>query len=204
MSLCNNRWKCRSGRRRIRGRLTIRTRRPRLTEFSHTVLITAPTGPRPETVHAQPRTTVPEGLGFSDIRGYDTWQDVAVSATETSIKAILANPVMIAAYKEGIPGNGKPFPEGSKVVKIEWIKTKNPVSPYFVEIPEALKTVSFIEKDSKRFPNTHGWAYAQFAYDPASDTFAPSPLSMTGHECGYACHTPVATHDYIFTAYPKR
>jgi hypothetical protein len=155
---------------------------------------------------AQDRYTlrVPEGLTFSDIRGYDTWQDVAVSATETSIKAILANPVMIAAYKEGIPGNGKPFPEGSKVVKIEWIKMKNPVSPYFVEIPETLKTVSFIEKDSKKFPNTHGWAYAQFAYDPASDTFKPSPLSMTGHECGYACHTVVATHDYIFTAYPKR
>ena len=124
---------------------------------------------------AQNRYTlrVPEGLTFSDIRGYDTWQNVAVSATEASIKAILANPVMIAAYKEGIPGNGKPFPEGSKIVKIEWIKTKNLVSPYFVEIPETLKTVSFIEKDSKKFPNTHGWAYVQLAYDPASDTFKP-------------------------------
>jgi hypothetical protein len=156
---------------------------------------------------AQDRFTlkIPDGLAFSDIEGYDTWQDVAVSATEDGIKAILANPVMIAAYKEGIPGNGRPFPEGSKIVKIEWVKVKNPVSPYFVEIPETLKTVSFIEKDSRRFPTTHGWAYAQFAYDPASDTFKPSPpLSLTGHECGYACHTTVATHDYIFTAYPKR
>ena len=100
---------------------------------------------------------IPDGLAFSEFEGYDTWQTVAVSETEGSVKAILANPVMIAAYKEGIPGNGKPFPEGSKIVKIEWIKKKNPVSPYFVEIPDTLKTLAFIEKDSRRFPGTHGW-----------------------------------------------
>ena len=90
-------------------------------------------------------------------------------------------------------------------MKIEWVKKKNPVSPYFVEVPDTLKTLSFIEKDFKRFPSTHGWAYAQWAYDPASATFKPNPpLSSTGHECGYACHTAVAKNDYIFTAYPKR
>jgi hypothetical protein len=148
---------------------------------------------------------IPDGLAFSDFKGYDTWQTVAVSETQGSVKAILANPVMIAAYKAGIPDNGKPFPEGSKVVKIEWVKKQNPVSPYFVEIPDTLKTLAFIEKDSKRFPDTHGWAYAQWVYDPASATFKPNPpLSLTGHECGYACHTTVAAHDYIFTAYPVR
>ena len=33
---------------------------------------------------------VPNGLAFSDFRGYDTWQDVAVSQTETSLKVIVA------------------------------------------------------------------------------------------------------------------
>ena len=103
---------------------------------------------------------------------------------------------MIRAYKEGIPDNGKPFPEGSKIVKIEWIK-----SPYFVEVPDTLKSLSFIEKDSKRFPNTHGWAYAQFDDDAASKTFKPS---VTGSECGYTCHTILKTKDYIFTGYPLR
>ena len=144
---------------------------------------------------------VPNGLAFSEIRGYETWEDVAVSETEGSVKAILGNPAMIGAYKEGIPDNGKPFPEGVKIVKIEWIKKKNPVSPYFVEIPDTLKTVSFIVKDSSRFPNTHGWAYAQFAYDAATKTFKPS---VTGAECGYECHTKVASRDYIYTAYPPR
>ena len=111
---------------------------------------------------------------------------------------------MMRAYREGTAGNGKPFPEGSKIVKIEWLKKTNPVSPYFVEIPEKLVNVDLIEKDSKRFPETQGWAYAQFAYDAASDTFSPSALSSTGHVCGYACHTIVKANDYIFTAYAKR
>jgi len=144
---------------------------------------------------------VPDGLAFSEIKGYDAWEDVAVSETETSVKAILGNSTMIKAYKEGIPDNGKAFPEGVKIVKIEWLKKKNPVSPYFVEVPDTLKSVSFIVKDSKRFPNTHGWAYAQFEYDTASKTFKPS---VTGAECGFKCHTAVASRDYIFTAYPPR
>jgi hypothetical protein len=144
---------------------------------------------------------VPNGLAFSEFRGYDTWQSIAVSETEGSVKAILGNPTMIAAYKQGIPDNGKLFPDGSKTVKIEWIKKKNPVSPYFVNVPDTLKSLSFIEKDLKRFPNTHGWAYAQFDYDAGSKTFKPS---VTGSECGYSCHTAVASRDYIFTAYPPR
>ena len=147
---------------------------------------------------------IPNGLAWSEFRGYEAWQDVAVSQTETSVKMIAANDVMMNAYRDGVPGGGKLFPDGSKVTKIEWSFKKNPASPYFVNIPDKLKTVSFIEKDTKRFPNTHGWAYAQWAYDPATDTFKPSALSSNGSECGYACHTRVSTQDYIFTAYPKR
>lgn len=155
---------------------------------------------------AQDRYTlkIPDGLAWSEFRGYETWQDVAVSQTETSLKVIAANDAMINAYRDGVPGNGKLFPDGSKVTKIEWSFKKNAVSPYFVTVPDTLKTVAFIEKDTKRFPSTHGWAYAQWDYDAATDTFKPSQLSPRGAECGFACHTIVATQDYIFTAYPKR
>ncbi len=144
---------------------------------------------------------VPDGLAFSEFKGYETWRTIAVSETKTSVKAILGNPTMIDAYNEGVPDGGRLFPEGSKTVKIEWLKKSNVESPYFVEVPDVLKSLSFIEKDSKRFPNTHGWAYAKFEYDAASKTFEPS---VTGSECGYACHTKVASKDYIFTAYPVR
>jgi Cytochrome P460 len=147
---------------------------------------------------------VPNGLAFSDFRGYEDWKNVAVSQTQTNLKVILANDVMMKAYQQGLPANGKLFPDGSKIVKIEWLFKRNPVSPYFVNVPDTLKAVDLIEKDTKRFPDTHGWAYAEFAYDAASDTFKPSDLSPSGATCGYACHTTVAAQDYIFTARPKR
>jgi hypothetical protein len=70
--------------------------------------------------------TAPNGIAFSEIRGYDQWQDVAVSTTDMRVKAISGNPALIKAYKKGIPGNGKPFPGGATIVKIEWVKAPNP------------------------------------------------------------------------------
>ena len=146
--------------------------------------------------------TVPDGgLAFADFKGYDSWKPVAVSQTEHGIKIIAANDLMWDAYRRGVPGNGELFPEGSKIAKIEWTFKRNTESPYFVNIPDTLKSLSFIEKDSKRFPNTHGWAYAQFEYEAASDTLKPS---VKGSECGYSCHSKVAAQDYTYTAYPKR
>jgi hypothetical protein len=151
---------------------------------------------------AQDKYTLKLGkLNFSDFRGYENWENVAVSQTQTQLKVILANDVMIKAFRQGLPASGKLFPDGSKVVKIEWSFKKNPVAPYFVQVPDKLQAVATIEKDTKRFPDTHGWAYGNFNYDSASDTFTPEG---TDAKCGYACHTTVAAQDYIFTAYPKR
>jgi len=153
-------------------------------------------------VAAQDKYTLKLGkLEFADFRGYENWKDVAVSQTETLMKVILANDVMIEAYKQGLPAKGKVFPDGVKIVKIEWTFKRNTVAPYFVNVPDTLKAVAAIEKDTKRFPETHGWAYANFDYDAASDTFTPQG---TEPNCGYACHTVVAEQDYIYTAYPKR
>jgi len=63
---------------------------------------------------------VPNGLAFSEFRGYENWENVAVSETENGIKVIVANPTMMAAYREALPADGKHFPDGSKVAKIEW------------------------------------------------------------------------------------
>src|SRR5256885_2209145 len=71
----------------------------------------------------------PGGLAFSEFRGYEAWQLVSISQDGPAIAAILANPVMIEAYRAGVPGNGKPFPDGSKMAKIHWIPTKMAVFP---------------------------------------------------------------------------
>jgi hypothetical protein len=158
---------------------------------------------------------VPGGLAFSEVKGYERWQVVGPSLTEASnvIRVIVANPVMIRAYQEGIPGNGQPFPDGSKIVKIEWRPKKITSRPFSASTPDTvpgdLAAVELIIKDSKRFPDTHGWGYATFDYDAATGTFAPATLASTppqGHDatCGAKCHALTPSTDFIFTAYAKR
>ncbi len=146
--------------------------------------------------------SVPNGLAFSDFRGYENWRVVAVSQTDNLLKVMVANPTMIDAYRAGVPGNGKTFPDGSKIAKIEWKPKKSTEAPFSVRVPDVLQDVFFIEKNSKKFPATKGWAYAAFDYEPASDRFKPDPTGVV--TCGFACHTIVASKDYIFTAYGKR
>ena len=82
-------------------------------------------------ISAQDKYTlkVPGGLAFSEFRGYEGWHAVAISHNGAMIALILGNPTMIAAYKAGIPGNGKPFPDGAKMAKIHWNPKKNESAP---------------------------------------------------------------------------
>ena len=114
---------------------------------------------------------------------------------------ILTNSVMIDAYRADVPGNGKHILDGSKIAEIHWKANKRTEAPAPTMVPDSLRDVDFIERDSKRFPDTSGWGYTQFNNDAASDKFTPDG---SGAKCGYTCHAIVAAKDYIFTAYPKR
>ncbi len=145
--------------------------------------------------------SVPQGLSFSEFRGYEDWQTIAVSQTDDTIEVILGNPAMLEAYRSGAPANGKPFPDGARMAKIHWTKKASTEAPAPTIVPDALHDVDFMVRDSKRFADTGNWGYAQFNYEAASDTFKPE---ATGTDCGYACHTIVQAKDYVFTGYPKR
>jgi hypothetical protein len=151
---------------------------------------------------------VPGGLGFADFRGYEDWAVVAVSQPhepEEKLIVIVANPTTIDAYRAGIPGNGKPFPDGSRISKITWTPKKSAEAPFSVHVPDTLAAVGFMLKDSRRFADTGGWGYAQFDYDPRSETFTPN-TSLQGNDatCGAACHAIAAAKDSVFTTYGKR
>ena len=151
---------------------------------------------------------VPDGLAFAEFRGYETWQLIAVSQTETLLVAILGNPEMIAAYEAGVPGNGKPFPDGAKMAKIHWAPKSNAFFPT-ATVPGKLLNVDFMVKDSKRFADSGGWGYGVFDYDEASDTFTPGtmagkPPQGNDAKCGFTCHTLTKKTDYVFTEYGKR
>jgi hypothetical protein len=165
------------------------------------VLVLVVSGGRAISAQDKYTVKVPDGLAFSEFRGFEDWPTVAVSQSGDLIEVILANPVMIKAYRAGVPGNGKPFPDGAKMAKIHWNATKSVEAPSPTTVPGTLHDIDFMVRDSKRFAKTGNWGYAQFDYDGASDTFKPEG---TGADCGYSCHTIVAKKDYVFTAYGKR
>jgi hypothetical protein len=155
-------------------------------------------------VSAQEKYTLrlPGGIPFSDFKGYEDWHFVSVSQTDERLKVMLANPTMIEAYRAGVPGNGQKFPNGSKIAKIQWKPKKSTEAPFAVNVPDTLADVFLMEKDSKRFPNSGGWGYAQFDYDPKTDMFTPNKEGTP--DCGNRCHKAVAAKDYIFHPFQKR
>ena len=79
--------------------------------------------------HDKYSVKVPGGLAFSEFRGYESWQMIAVSRQgdqsgdsrgDGSFAVILGNPAMIEALEAGIPDNGKPFPDGAKMAKMHY------------------------------------------------------------------------------------
>jgi len=152
---------------------------------------------------------VPGGLAFSEFRGYETWETISVSHNGQALAVILGNRAMIDAFKAGIPGNGKPFPDGAKMAKIHWKQKTAETFPGQPFVPDTQHDADFMVKDSKRFADSGGWGYAAFNYDAATDTFTPGTTADEAPQgndakCGFACHTVVKARDYVFTDYQHK
>ncbi len=143
----------------------------------------------------------PGGVAFADFRGYEDWSVISSARTDEVLKVIVGNPAMIAAYKAGVPGNGRPFPEGAKSAKLQWSYKKSTEAPFDVDVPAAPTQVFLMEKDSKRFPKTGGWGYAVFNHDAKTGRMTADAAPA---DCGHACHVAVKAKDYIFHPYQPR
>jgi hypothetical protein len=151
---------------------------------------------------------VPGGLAFSEFKGYESWQVVSVSHSPKAMAVILGNPVMVKAFEEGIPANGKPVPDGARMAKMHYAPKANQYFPD-ATVPQKQTDVDFMVKDSKRFADSGGWGYAVFNYDAATDTFSPGTLANqppqgNDAKCGFGCHPLAKSNDYVFTQYQHR
>src|SRR5215469_15347667 len=162
-------------------------------------------------ISAQDKYTVqvPNGLAFSEFRGYEDWPVIAISENGGLIAVIVGNPAMIDAYREGVPDNGKPFPDGAKMAKVHWNPKKQESEPGQPIVPGTQHDVDFMVKDSQRFADSGGWGWGAFEYDAAADTWRPAnqedkPPQGNDAKCGFACHTIVKSKDYVFTEYGHR
>jgi hypothetical protein len=63
---------------------------------------------------------------------------------------------MIDAYKAGVPGNGKPFPDGAKMAKIYWNPKIQETYPGPPTVPGTQhEPISW--SNSRRFADSGGW-----------------------------------------------
>ena len=152
---------------------------------------------------------VPSGLAVSEFKGYESWQLISISQRGDMIAGSRRTPVIIEAYRSGIPGNGKPFPDGSKMAKIHWNARKADTEPGEPFVLGAQHDIDFMVKDSKRFPDGHGWGYGEFELDAATKTFRignlqDHPPQGNDAKCGVACHEAAQNRDYVFTQYATR
>ncbi|WP_263355432.1 cytochrome P460 family protein [Acidicapsa acidisoli] len=122
---------------------------------------------------------MPGGLSFSEFKGFEDWSVIAVSQNGPNISAILGNPTVIDAFKCGIPGNGKPFPDGSKMAKVHCIPTKDVTETGGPLVPSGLRDIEFMLKDSKRFRDSHGWGYGDFHCEASSNSSIAGDLEIS-------------------------
>ena len=109
-------------------------------------------------ISAQDKYTlqVPGGLAFAEFKGYEAWQVISLSQSGDVFAVILGNPAMIEAYQAGIPGNGKPFPDGAKMAKIHWKAKTSEEAPAPTKVAGALHDIDFMVKDGARFADSGG------------------------------------------------
>ena len=116
-----------------------------------------------------------------------TGEVVSSARTDEVLKVIVANPTMIDAYRAGVPGNGKALsPTAPRSRSSNGSRKKSTEAPFVVDVPDTFSQAFFIEKDSKRFPNSAGWGIR------ACSTMTPRPTRSrpmrVADNCGHACH----------------
>jgi hypothetical protein len=129
--------------------------------------------------------------------GYRDWRLISVAHEEGSLndlRAVLGNDIAIKAYRE----KKLPFPDGAIIARLAWNYVPSEENNKVFGRPQSFvagtaTNVQFMVKDSKKYPATGGWGFAQF-----NDG---KPVDATALSGCYACHVPVKDRDFLFTRY---
>ena len=136
--------------------------------------------------------------------GYRNWQLISVNhlagGNLKQVRAQLGNDIAMKAFRE----RKLPFPDGAVIAALHWNDVSSDENnkiladgfpgaglQSFVAGPSV--NVQFMVKDSKKYPATGGWGFADFTNGrPGSDTL---------HKTCFSCHEPAKSRDYVFTRY---
>lgn len=144
--------------------------------------------------------------------GYRDWRVISVANVGEPVNDLrikLGNDLAIKAYREGTP-----FPDGAIIARLAYravtseennkvfraAAEKQGVPPdqitkllggSFVAGPPT--NVQFMVKDTKKYPSSGGWGYAQFTNG--------KPDGEPVHKTCFVCHAPAKSSDFVFTRY---
>lgn len=135
------------------------------------------------------------GLEFKEIEDYMNYKIVSTHyrTDKNELRYILADE---KAFKSFV--NGKPFPNGSKIVKIGWKVEKMPNFPLALEAKD-IQRIEYMLKDSNKFSNTPGnWGYARFVKKEGQ-----YEIWGEGTQSCVACHNLAKDNGYVFTTFQE-
>jgi len=131
--------------------------------------------------------------------GYRDWKVISVSQLSgkaNQLRVELGNDIAIKAFRDGT----RPFPDGAIVAALHWNaeapEDNNKVLAILgvqSMIAGATANVQFMVKDTKKYPATAGWGFADFKDGKPGDEAL--------HKNCFACHAPAKAQDYVYTRY---
>jgi hypothetical protein len=144
--------------------------------------------------------------GIKIPEGYWDWRLISVNhlagagGNLKQVRAQLGNDIAIKAFREG----KLPFPDGAIIAALHWNEVSSEENNKVLAIgfPGAglqsfiagpAVNVQFMVKDSKKFPATGGWGFADFTND--------KPGNEVLHKTCFSCHEPAKDRDFVFTRY---
>jgi len=141
------------------------------------------------------------GIGIP--KDYADWKLVAVAHEEGSLndlRAILGNNVAIAAYRH----DRSSFPDGTIIARLAWNQVASEENnkafgraQSFIAGAPTDAYLQLMVKDSRKYPSTGGWGFAQFDGNG-------HPADEAHLKTCFPCHQAVRARDFVFTRYAVR
>jgi hypothetical protein len=139
-------------------------------------------------------------------QGYRDWHLISVKRLTGAggklkqLRAQLGNDIAIRAFREG----KIPFPDGAIIAALHWNEDSSDADNKALasgfpglglesSFAGAAVNVQFMVKDSKKYPASGGWGFADFTNGKPGD--------QALHEKCFPCHQPGKDRDYVFTRY---
>jgi hypothetical protein len=129
--------------------------------------------------------------------GYRDWTLVNIgheAGNLNDLRAVLGNDIAIKAFRDGT----LPFPDGAVIARLAWkLVPSDENNAVFGRVQSfvtgAPTNLEFMVKDSKKYPASAGWGFAQFTDG--------NPDDEALHKTCFPCHAPAKGHDYLFAHY---